>query len=631
MSEPRVADRRSLDDEDLDRRLDEFGYVTIPLLPADEVAALRRWYRDRAPATDRGIVMDYTRADRSYMADVRARLAPVWERHLLPHLAAYRVVVSSFVVKHPGEGTGMAVHDDRTYVDERRHRAVMLWVPLVDTDHSNGGLAVVPRSHRLVDTLSGTGVPDWWDPVMPTMTQALNPLTVAAGTGVLYDTRLLHGSPPNTSGEVREAVVCVCVPDDVDVLHVVATSASGRRVHVVDEGFFVDRSMRDLRAGDLGDQPVLFETEEGTPTLDPDVLADIEAVLPQSGRPGEGLAPVLADVRLERRLDRDGCVVVGHLQDEALDQLVGGTVPGPIADFFTGHRVLGVSSGTCRLPPAIEQDRPQRRSTTVVVALEDALLGQGRPALAVAPGAHRGGGGPEGELLPVNLRRGDVFVLDDRLPRGPTGLDLPFHAAFAAVVPTAAGATEKAGIDPSALEAVVDVSAAEARQAMANGPALMTDEAMRVAGLGDARGPWRGYVLRHHYAWTALATEWFPATIDGLDLTAGLRSVLLTVVEPKARSRSPWSPPPGGHSVRVGIDVPEDGAALTWTGDEAVPWARGPSMVLVDLTPAEDWNEGPRALVGLVLHVGPRGSLLRRRPKRRDRRALAALDAALRG
>lgn len=628
MPEPVVATRRSLVDDELDRRLDELGYVTVPVLPADEAARLRRWYRDRAPTTDRALVMDYTRADRSYMADVRELLAPVWQRHLLPHLAGYRVVVSSFVVKHPGEGTAMALHDDRTYVDERHHRAVMLWVPLVDTDRRNGGLEVVPRSHRLVDTLSGTGVPDWWDPVLPTMTQALQPLTVAAGHGVLYDTRLLHGSPPNASEEVREAIVCVCVPADVDVLHVLATSATGRRVHVVDEEFFVRRSMRDLRAGDLGDHPVWSEVDEGPPRLDPQVLAEIEASLPQSRRPAEGLPAVLADPPSEQRLDRDGCVVAGHLDDDALTAVTAGRVPHALARVFTGHRLLGVEPGELTLPATGPPHPVGRRPTTAVVALADGLLGEGRWPLAVAPGAHRGDSDvPSGELLPLNLRRGDVLVLDDRLPaavRAPT-----FPAAVATVVPVVGDAVPRAGVDP-AIHAVVEVAAAEARLALADEPLLVTDEALRVAGLHDAIGPWHGLVLRHHDTWTAVARERFPATVGALSGMRGLRSAVLTVVQPGRRRRTPWAPPPGGRSVRVGLELPDpDDAALTWVDGRAIPWRLGPSAVLDEAAgTAEDLNTGSGPLLGLVVHLGGARSGPHRR---RDRRALGNLDAALRG
>ena len=156
-----------LRDPERDERLREDGYAIVPLLSADEVTHLRTAYRALVddPDAPGNMEFDYMAADRSRMRVVADLLAPVWDRHLPELFVDHEAVFATFVCKHPGPVSGMFLHDDRTYLDERRQRAFTVWVPLVDVspELDNGTLYLVPGSHRIVDAFSAhfAGRPGW--------------------------------------------------------------------------------------------------------------------------------------------------------------------------------------------------------------------------------------------------------------------------------------------------------------------------------------------------------------------------------------------------------------------------------------------------------------------------------------
>lgn len=229
-------------DEELDRTLRADGYVVFDLLDPEAAQSLRVAYHEEVgvPADAvGGMAFDYMSADRTAMEKVEALLAPVWEEHLPRHFVDLEVVFSTFVVKRPGDDSGMFLHDDRTFVDERRHRSFTAWVPLVDVSPAldNGTLYLVPGSHRIMPAASGTATPDWIRPYERYFERHLRPVSLRAGQALVYDTKTLHGSTPNRTSHLREAIATALAPAGAELIHVVA-DGDLRHVHQVDRDFF---------------------------------------------------------------------------------------------------------------------------------------------------------------------------------------------------------------------------------------------------------------------------------------------------------------------------------------------------------------------------------------------------------
>lgn len=235
-------------DPEVEAELAETGLVELEVVTPDDVAELIAGYWDIAPPDDDGLAIDFMRTDRELVRRLSDLVRRIVERRLADVLLDHQIVMSTFVVKHPGWASDMFLHDDRTFVDERRHRCVTLWTPLTDVgpDIPNGGLQVVPGSHRLARTWAGSSTPEPFRFYERSLRDLAECRSLPAGRSIAYDTRVLHSSGPNLTGEPRLAAVVAVAPAAAQLIHVVATGHRRRAVHEVDAAFYTDHHPRDV-------------------------------------------------------------------------------------------------------------------------------------------------------------------------------------------------------------------------------------------------------------------------------------------------------------------------------------------------------------------------------------------------
>lgn len=210
--------RRSvLHDAVADGALSARGFVTCALLSGQELQLLRAEVESLHLTGSSGFY-DTAGAGLAFSERqaVHRLLCRVLGTALDRSLMGYQPVMSAIIHKWPGQDSQKDLHRDMRVVDERRHRAVCVWIPLVDVDDTNGALRVLPGSH-MVDT-SIRSVPR--TPAVPR--DAMHDLTfldldavpAAAGEAVVFDLALIHGSDLNRSDAPRPAVGVALVPDD---------------------------------------------------------------------------------------------------------------------------------------------------------------------------------------------------------------------------------------------------------------------------------------------------------------------------------------------------------------------------------------------------------------------------------
>jgi hypothetical protein len=197
------------------------GYTVMPMLDAEEIAALTKVYLDTVPKLPSDF---YSTA---FLPDCpeRRAMTDVMQQVLEPHIARvmpdYVIHSRGFIAKRGGPGQfALRLHQDYSFVDHAKHRAAHLWIPLVDVDESNGCLTVVPTTHRLVTHISAMiDNPSPWDPVRPILdAECTIAVPMKAGDAAFFDQRLYHGSRPNTSPAIRIALAVALLPKGVKQL-----------------------------------------------------------------------------------------------------------------------------------------------------------------------------------------------------------------------------------------------------------------------------------------------------------------------------------------------------------------------------------------------------------------------------
>lgn len=79
--------------------------------------------------------------------------------------------------------------------------SLVLWLPLVDIDHSLGALEIIPGSHR--KGLLSTRLDESFGVVDNIPDEEFVPVPVSAGDGLLFSTFLIHRSGNNTTPSIR--------------------------------------------------------------------------------------------------------------------------------------------------------------------------------------------------------------------------------------------------------------------------------------------------------------------------------------------------------------------------------------------------------------------------------------------
>ncbi len=203
---------------DLQDRLDRDGYAVVEnfISPA-EVDRLRDIFQSLDCVAQRGAwSASMFSSDMEYRGAVHRAITEVFTPYAGSLLPGYRFCTCNFLVKEanqPEEGV-VQVHQDPSFVDETRFASIGLWVPLVDTDMTNGGIAVLPGSHRWNNEPRSFG---GWSPYWRLSAQLLEkaqPLRIEAGSALVFSQKLFHGSPTNRSAETRVTAAALLVPNE---------------------------------------------------------------------------------------------------------------------------------------------------------------------------------------------------------------------------------------------------------------------------------------------------------------------------------------------------------------------------------------------------------------------------------
>lgn len=199
------------------------GFLVVPdLLSQDEVGVFLAEQEGDAPDDVKGLGLKRYTADASWASI--ARHANVKE--IVNELVGGdpMIVQTMYMAKSPEGGTGVALHQDTHYIRNEPNTLMACWVALSDTDRNNGGLCVVPGSHKR--PLYGTAPPaddsehvswskpykmrgpdgkEWIEEMHSHQIEGLESdeikyLTVPKGGGVFFTSMTIHGSFANRSG-----------------------------------------------------------------------------------------------------------------------------------------------------------------------------------------------------------------------------------------------------------------------------------------------------------------------------------------------------------------------------------------------------------------------------------------------
>jgi hypothetical protein len=269
-------------DPELEARFREYGFIVTEFFTDEQVERLRREVQEMMPPVG-GFSTSVEIVDEGYRTSVHAWLTSQFAARSSELFVDHDMNLTAVAVKWPGMDGEKPIHQDWTFSDERRFRAVNVWVPLVDTSRANGSLAVLPRSHVVLDRLrpAPSFPAGYHDPLTDLSIDDLDVVELRAGQAIAFDLALVHGSPANLAAEPRCVIAANFLPRSAPARFHYCPDAAWTidRYAVTDMSFFTRFNFRERptelhREAEVEFRPSTISSEELLRRCrDPDALA----------------------------------------------------------------------------------------------------------------------------------------------------------------------------------------------------------------------------------------------------------------------------------------------------------------------------------------------------------------------
>lgn len=215
--------RNTFKDITLQKEFESKGYILIDsFLTPLEVNELRTWYDINYHDEFFGFHASMHSLDFDYRRKVHSKIATVFFQKADNLLSSYRPVVGNFTVKESGVESFFDFHLDWSMLNEKKARSITIWVALEDTNAKNGNLWILEGSTHLGNTWRcSSGLQLFADSRINFNEKKFEKkiLPMKAGDAIIYDHKLIHGSPANMSGTKRMAINLAMLPKEISSLH----------------------------------------------------------------------------------------------------------------------------------------------------------------------------------------------------------------------------------------------------------------------------------------------------------------------------------------------------------------------------------------------------------------------------
>jgi ectoine hydroxylase-related dioxygenase (phytanoyl-CoA dioxygenase family) len=217
--------RQLLSDIENDRQFKQEGYVKLNLLTPAQLEELKTLAGSAGFAFENNVNRERCSYNTSlfetdenkriaFFNAVAEKLQPVLDKILID----FDVAMVNYWSKDLNDGA-VEIHQNWSHVDETKFRSMSLWIPLQDTDHTNGTIEVVPQSQGKYDLLRGINI---FNPLLDIAAEVVEkdmlPINLKAGEAILFDDSLVHYTAPNKSNQPRVAVQLVVKPKEAQAL-----------------------------------------------------------------------------------------------------------------------------------------------------------------------------------------------------------------------------------------------------------------------------------------------------------------------------------------------------------------------------------------------------------------------------
>lgn len=221
-------------DQSAQEQFDRDGFFVSRLFAPEQVERLLALYRSHVQESEVSGLYESSRnkpydVNRSINEAIRDQVTLAAADLLLPS----KLYGGTFMVKSHVRSDVLPLHQDWSVVEEDRYRTMFVWCPLVDLSVLNGGLFVLPGSHRYFAATLRSGSYASNRYVLPAqLSKHVQDVPLRAGQAIFYSDALFHGSHANDSTQDRIVVTARVMEDGADLVYFHRASDTEVDVHL---------------------------------------------------------------------------------------------------------------------------------------------------------------------------------------------------------------------------------------------------------------------------------------------------------------------------------------------------------------------------------------------------------------
>jgi hypothetical protein len=219
----RVSPYTYFNDSRVSQKLFEEGYCIVDFIDNHKVQLLLNLYNNQL--SNEVYEMRYTDNESQVGAyqgliseEIHKSIGAILRGTLDEWFNSYKNIINAFSIKTPGGDGKVPIHQDATAVDEEMFSPVTIWIALQDVGLENGALYLIPKSHHIFSPYRGATIDRITINVDHLLTPLFIPTPLKAGQALIFDSRILHFSPPNFSPLNRVAVNCRICPSQATIM-----------------------------------------------------------------------------------------------------------------------------------------------------------------------------------------------------------------------------------------------------------------------------------------------------------------------------------------------------------------------------------------------------------------------------
>lgn len=204
----------------IEEELRDNGYAVLSLLSKEDVGNLDLLFKQFHPNSNQGFFATMFHKDLKVKLSVSRGIAKILEAKSAELMPRHTCLFANFLVKAPNSDHQVGIHQDWSYLDESKFTSYNIWGSIGETTVNNGGLWVLPKSHKFKNPYRGTPFEDGlYNLNEEKIKRNAVFIPTAPGEVIIYNSRLIHYSLPNQSNSPRIAFAGIMIPKNSKPLH----------------------------------------------------------------------------------------------------------------------------------------------------------------------------------------------------------------------------------------------------------------------------------------------------------------------------------------------------------------------------------------------------------------------------